>query len=323
MQDNGSQRRIYASTDSFAEEKRLALWRETSGGGIANVEITPVSDVPFHADVTFHLLPNVSIAYGPRSSAHYRLTPELLKQGRDIVVVSILRSGGASAARFEEELIDGVGSVGVAGTDPSASTLHTEGSFITLALSRPALAELAPNFAAVFGRPIPADDPALGLLIKYLDTVLATDELGNADVARSVSAHILDLVSLALGACSDQAGMARMGAKAARLRALKSDIAAMLGRNDLSSEIIAGRHGISARYVRKLFEQEGNSFTRFLLTKRLTRVGRLLRDPRHGQLTIAQVAHNCGFNDISYFSRAFRRRFGATPTEFREGGKGS
>jgi AraC-like DNA-binding protein len=116
--------------------------------------------------------------------------------------------------------------------------------------------------------------------------------------------------------------MARMGAKAARLRALKSDIVAMLGRNDLSSEIIAGRHGISARYVRKLFEQEGNSFTRFLLSERLTRVGRLLRDPRHAHLTIAQVAHSSGFNDISYFNRAFRRRFGATPTEFREGAKG-
>ena len=319
MQDNGSQRRIHASTDSFAEEKRLAPWRETSGADIANVDIAPIDDVPFHAEVTFHLLPNVSIAYSPRSSAQYRLTPELLKQGRDIVAVCILRSGSASTARFDEELIDGVGSAGVAGTDPS--TLHTEGSFITLALSRPALAELAPNFAAAFGRPIPADDPALRLLIKYLDTVLATDELGNADVARSVSAHILDLVSLALGACSDQAEMARMGAKAARLRALKSDIAAMLGRNDLSSEIIAGRHGISARYVRKLFEQEGNSFTRFLLTERLTRVSRLLRDPRHAHQTIAQVAHGSGFNDISYFNRAFRRRFGATPTEFREGAK--
>jgi AraC-like DNA-binding protein len=95
----------------------------------------------------------------------------------------------------------------------------------------------------------------------------------------------------------------------------------MLGRNDLSSEIVAGRHGISARYVRKLFEQDGTSFTHFLLAERLTRVSRLLRDPRHAHQTIAQVAHGSGFNDISYFNRVFRRHFGATPSDFREGAR--
>ena len=44
----------------------------------------------------------------------------------------------------------------------------------------------------------------------------------------------------------------------------------------------------------------------------------MLRDPRYAHLTIAQLAHACGFNDISYFNRAFRRQFGATPTDVRE-----
>ena len=320
MQDIGSQRRVHISTEAFPEEKRLAQWREVYGRGIANVDIEPIGDVPFHADVTFNLLPNVAIASGSRSAAHYWVTPELLKQGRDIVAVSILRGGSASAVQFGKELIGGAGSASVlSATDPSVSTLHTDGSFITLALSRPALAELAPNFAAAFGRPIPAHDPALRLLIKYLDTVLAADELVNADVARSVSAHILDLVSLALGARGDQAEMALGNAKTARLRAIKSDIVEMLGRNDLSSDLIAGRHGISPRYVRKLFEQDGTSFTVFLLTERLARVRRMLSDPRYAHLTIAQLAHGNGFNDISYFNRAFRRHFGATPTDVREG----
>jgi AraC-like DNA-binding protein len=216
-------------------------------------------------------------------------------------------------------LIGGVGSASVlSGADPSVSTLNTDGSFITLALSRPAIAELAPDFAAAFGRPIPADDPALRLLIKYLDVVLAADELAHPEVARSVSAHILDLVALALGARGDQAEAALGGAKAARLKALKSDVMSMLGNGDLSSELIAGRHGISSRYVRKLFEQEGTSFTSFVLNERLTRVRRMLRDPRYAHLTIAQLAHACGFNDISYFNRAFRRHFGVTPTDVRE-----
>jgi AraC-like DNA-binding protein len=317
MQD-GSPRRIHISTDMFPDEKRLALWREVYGRGIARVDIDPIGDEPFHADVTFNLLPDVAIASGSRSPAHYRVTHDMLKDGRDIIAVSILRSGEASATQFSKELIGGVGSASVlSGTDSSVSTLNTDGSFITLALSRPAIAELAPDFTSAFGKPIPADDPALRLLIKYLDAVLAADELAHPEVARSVSAHILDLVALALGARGDQAEAALGGAKAARLKALKSDVMSMIGNCDLSSEIIASRHSISSRYVRKLFEQEGTSFTAFVLGERLTRVRRMLRDSRHAHLTIAQLAHACGFNDISYFNRAFRRHFGATPTDVR------
>ena len=295
------------------------MWREAYGRGIARVDIEPIGDEPFHADVTFNLLPNVAIASGSRSAAHYRVTRELAKDGRDIIAVSILRSGEASATQFGQELIGGAGSASVlSGVDPSVSTLNTDGSFITLALSRPAIAELAPDFAAAFGKPIPADDPALSLLIKYLDTVLAADVLANPQVARSVSAHILDLVALALGARGEDAEAALGGAKAARLKALKSDVMSMLGSGELSSELIASRHGISSRYVRKLFEQEGASFTSFVLGERLSRVRRMLRDSRHAHLTIAQLAHACGFNDISYFNRAFRRHFGNTPTDVRE-----
>ena len=168
--------------------------------------------------------------------------------------------------------------------------------------------------------PFPADNPALRLLIKYLDTVLAADELANPDLARSAAAHILDLASLALGARGDRAELALGGVKAARLRTIKSDILAIIGRNDLSSEMLAGRHGISSRYIRKLFEEDGTSFTVFILTERLARVRRMLQDHRYAHLTIAQLAHGNGFNDISYFNRAFRRQFGATPSDIREAG---
>ena len=97
----------------FPDEKRLAMWREIYGRGIAQVDIEPLSDAPFHADVTFNLLPNVAIASGSRSPVHYRVTRELAKDGRDIIAISILRSGEASATQFGHELIGGVGSASV------------------------------------------------------------------------------------------------------------------------------------------------------------------------------------------------------------------
>jgi AraC-like DNA-binding protein len=44
----------------------------------------------------------------------------------------------------------------------------------------------------------------------------------------------------------------------------------------------------------------------------------MLIDRRYAHLNIAQIAHESGFGDVSYFNRAFRRHFGAKPSDFRE-----
>ena len=297
------------------------MWREVYGCGIANIDIEPIGDEPFRAEVSFNLLPNVSIAAGSRSPAHYRATPKLLARGgKDMIVLSVLRSGAASATQFGRELIDGIGSASVlTPSDPSTSTMITHGSFVTLALSRPMISALAPDYSQAFGRPIPSSSAALGLLIRYLDVVRAGDELTNPAIGQSVSDHIIDLAALALGTRGDYAELARQrGAKAARLAAIRSDILRTIGHSDLSTELIAARHGISPRYVRKLFEEDGSSFSSFVLTERVAKAHRMLIDRRYAHLNIAQIAHESGFGDVSYFNRAFRRHFGATPSDFRE-----
>jgi AraC-like DNA-binding protein len=45
----------------------------------------------------------------------------------------------------------------------------------------------------------------------------------------------------------------------------------------------------------------------------------MLADPRYDRLKVSEIASACGFNEIPYFNRCFRRRFGASPTEFRDG----
>jgi AraC-like DNA-binding protein len=41
--------------------------------------------------------------------------------------------------------------------------------------------------------------------------------------------------------------------------------------------------------------------------------------PRYHDVKVIEIAHSCGFNEVCYFNRCFRRRFGATPNEFRGG----
>ena len=107
------------------------------------------------------------------------------------------------------------------------------------------------------------------------------------------------------------------GIRAARLRAIKSDIEAHLTYSDLSPGIVARRQGVSDSYIRKLFGSEGTSFSGYVLTRRLVRAHRMLTDRRWAGVSIASIAYDAGFGDLSYFNRVFKRWYGATPSEVR------
>ena len=99
---------------------------------------------------------------------------------------------------------------------------------------------------------------------------------------------------------------------------MRADVMAALGRNDLCLSEIATRSGLSPRQAQRLFEQAGTTFTEFVLEQRLLQARKLLSDPRARTRKISDIAHSSGFSDLSYFNRAFRKRFGATPSELRE-----
>jgi AraC-like DNA-binding protein len=72
-----------------------------------------------------------------------------------------------------------------------------------------------------------------------------------------------------------------------------------------------------ARYIHKLFESEGETFSEFMLACRLQFAHRLLTDGRLVGRPIASIAFDAGISDLSYFNRMFRGRYNATRTKVR------
>jgi AraC-like DNA-binding protein len=81
--------------------------------------------------------------------------------------------------------------------------------------------------------------------------------------------------------------------------------------------MLAARLKVSANYIQKILNESGSSFTERVLELRLQKARAMLADRRHDRMRIADIAFACGFNEVSYFNRCFRRRFGETPTQCR------
>ena len=111
--------------------------------------------------------------------------------------------------------------------------------------------------------------------------------------------------------------------RAAKLQAIKSDIGQNLDRPDLSIAALAARHACTSRFVQRLFEMVGTTFTEYVLAQRLVQAYRKLVDPRYQSEKISAIAYDCGFNDVSYFNRMFRRYFAAAPSDIRSPGRKS
>jgi AraC-like DNA-binding protein len=85
----------------------------------------------------------------------------------------------------------------------------------------------------------------------------------------------------------------------------------------ISAETISRELGITSRYVHKLLEETGRTFSEHVLEERLTLAFAMLTEPSTARRKITDVAATTGFSDISYFNRTFRRRFGDTPSAVR------
>jgi AraC-like DNA-binding protein len=165
---------------------------------------------------------------------------------------------------------------------------------------------------------VPGTTYALKLLTGYLRALLNEEALSSSEISRIVVAHLFDLIALSLGATRDAAAAAQLdGVRAARLHAIKSDIAARLPDCSLTIAAIAARQGVTPRYVHKLFESIGTTYTQFVLWQRLERAHRMLQDHRLAERSISSIAYDVGFGDLSYFNRAFRRQYNATPSDIR------
>jgi AraC-like DNA-binding protein len=126
---------------------------------------------------------------------------------------------------------------------------------------------------------------------------------------------VLDLIGLACRPLQGEEGAS--GPQAQWLERARRLIDERICDPDLGVAGIAAALGVSPRYLQMLFAAAGATPSAYILDRRLRLAAERLR--RREAPCVTEVAMALGFNDLTHFGRAFRRRFGVTPRDYRDG----
>jgi AraC family transcriptional activator of tynA and feaB len=144
---------------------------------------------------------------------------------------------------------------------------------------------------------------------------LALDPRAHPQANRVFGGHIVDLLQIAV------TEMRGADANIGRVRVDFDLITDFIRQNSrdpcLSAAAVARAFAVSERHVHKLFAQSGQKFSDYVCVLRLEHCALALGQAAGRSRSIAEIAFEAGFSDLSYFNRRFKAWFGATPSTYR------
>jgi AraC-like DNA-binding protein len=306
------------SSRALPQEERSETIEELHERGLLPTKFIRYGNAVPRVDLVNRTMPGLRIL----TASYTSIRREGVRQEGDLLYLCMTLTGTTVGSRGGREMMLSDGDA-VLMTNEEATWAMTSPSSANIAgirVPRSAIAPLVPKLENITMQRIARDTSGLKLVRKYLDIVADDEALAAPASQRLIISHFYDLVALALGASSDAKALAAdRTVSAVRLAAIKADIVANLDDGNLNATMVSTRSGVTVRYLHKLFESEGVTYSEFVLRERLARAYHNLRSPLHSRRAISTIAFDLGFNDLSYFNRAFRRRYNATPSEIRVG----
>jgi AraC-like DNA-binding protein len=310
------------------DRARFSLWRDLYVARYGLLDIYRPDDRPFAVRFEFEQHQGIGIGRFTGTVDRVARSPHAIKvDGSDdfCLVLNCGRSAMWSRHNGRETIVPAGAATLFTDTEPGELRGAAENAWYSIVIPRRALLRLVTHPEDAIATSPVLDRPAVRLMGKYLDICFATPELeSDPALLAHVGSTLSDLIALALGANRDAAEIARTrGLPAARLQEILAELRRGFADPAFSPSRVAEKLDVTPRYVQKLLHETGATFTDRVLELRLQQARMMLASPRHDRLKVSDIAYACGFNEVSYFSRCFRRRFGASPMQFRGSGGGS
>jgi AraC-like DNA-binding protein len=309
-------------TQHLAPRHRFGYWRDVLCEAFTALDSRPTERRDAGSVVTLHELAEVN-------AADLSSFSQLVVRGREEI-----------SRRADEFFFANLQLEGACGVEQDGRRILAEpGSFYLVDTTRPYALDFEQNFRTISFRfphhqlaPLLGDDPRR-LTALRVDAGTALGQLAlhhmtgtmrcAPDVSPATAGVLADTLARLIGA-SVAPDPARLpdASRAQVRRAFHGSIVrhVMSHSSDptLCAASVAARFRVSVRYVHEVFATQPASFAQTVLEQRLQRAAQLLSAGT--PISVGEVADRAGFGDASYFARAFRRRFGCAPRDWRRRG---
>ncbi len=294
-------------------------WREGICRGFCRLDVGPAEQDYIDCHNEFAQVNSIAVATPKGGSARFARTRDLLTDGCDDLVLISATRGTVHVTQNNKAIDLTAGQMCLTEMNVAGfADLTRNGGFTTARFPRRLLLQVAPLAETQLARPLGHDRTLNMMIDRYFR--LCHDVAGDLDILgqKAAEQHLTDLVGLLLGTRSAQNNRVDPDeSSTGRLNLVKADVLRNLERNDLTIESIARANALSTRQAQRLFASSGTTFSEFVLEQRLLLARRLLLHEQSRHRKVSDIAYRVGFNDLSYFHKSFRRRFGISPADMR------
>lgn len=309
------------STAGLNENERLAYWNNLACETYNNLVIDADQQGPFSAEMVRARLGELILMSARSAPAQVTRSNDPLRAPRGLGLIDLhfQLSGRSVNSQSGAEAVLETGDFTLCDASRPYSVRFTETNhMLCIKVPMASLTQRLGDVDRLICQPMRGGDGACAMLSSFLTTLWSQIDLaGDRDWAETVSEVVLDLLTLAYRPL--QEGPATGSSQAQRLSKARTIIDQRICDPELGVSAIAEALGVSPRYVQMIFAGEGSTPSAYILERRLRLAAERLR--RADGRCITDVALAVGFNDLTHFGRAFRRRYGVTPRDYREGAR--
>ncbi|HDZ08629.1 AraC family transcriptional regulator [Pseudohongiella sp.] len=310
-------RRSQFSTAELPPQQRFADWRDSIGTLFDVRTHSMQTDSAFRATLD-NLLIDGQLMLTHCSTLAQRFERSAYRaasDGLEHYLVQTHLSGEQQIRRGRRQTTVKPGNLLIIDLAEEHEAVSTDFSHLSLLVPRPLLAPLLNHANSQHGRVLPAGNPLVTLLVNHIITLADVAERLGDDDAQQLVTPTLQLLAGSLNGAPDSVPEGTQAVHNSLFLQARRYIASRLY-GHISLDALCAHLKCSPATLSRVF-QPHHGVRSYIQEQRLRSAARRLASQRDAHLRIVDIACESGFTSDAHFSRAFRRRFGLTPSDAR------
>ena len=271
----------------------------------------------FGAQLTSYQFADVAIVSGRSSAATFQRTAQhIAHSGIDNISLLVYAEGGCALDLEGRAAEVHAGDVCFLDLSRPVSIKAPDYDSLTLILPRVALQQHIADLDGLHGQILRKTSPLNAILVEHLRTLFEAAPSLDATDARAAANGTAALIAAFAGPSANGRDTIAQSKSMTSLNTVRQFIDANLDKPDLGPDFICRQLGISRAKLYRVFEPM-DGVSHYILQRRLKLAHQLIANPANAHHRVGAIAAQCGFANISVFSRSFRQSYGMSPTELR------